>query len=471
MELLKKIPIFIIFLLGLLLMLFSILNVFYLFNWITFLFCICACVNSLFLFSAGWYFLKNTETLSFKKSNASPLVAIVCTCSGEDEEIVKKTLDSMGKIRYKNKNLYLLDDSKGGSLQKYCKGNKIQYITRKNRENFKAGNLNNFLFNYCKEDYLLIFDKDDFKLVDPNIINELLPFFEDKKIAYIQTKKTTIHGSLFENAIKETNSLFYNLIQPINNKADAALFGGSLALMDTRILKKLGGFPNYLIEDIAYSFNVLFKGYKGKYINKSYVLSYKIENFSEFQKQQFRYNFSNTELLLKFYLKNFFKIPLRLHKTFILQFLGLHFLSLSQSISAIFLVFFILFLPFFYYNILILFVFLFPLAVLIFSKEYTNSYKIGIVAYLLNQSLIFTRLLASFKAVLYIKPINYGVTGIGKEKIKLKEVIKRSYLEIICFIVFLTPLFFVSYNPAYYFLIIWNASLFLTTPLFLHLFG
>ena len=192
---------------------------------------------------------------------------------------------------------------------------------------------------------MIIFDKDDFKLVNPDIIIDTLPFFKDNKVAYVQTKKTTTPGTVFENAMRETNTLFYNLIQPINDKKESALFGGSLALMRVDILKKLGGLPTSLIEDVAYSFKVLFNGYKGRYLNNIYVLSNKIESFSEFQKQHFRYNFANTRLLFDSYLPNLSNIPSSLHYHLSLQFFGLHFLSLSQIISCILLPIFMIFLP------------------------------------------------------------------------------------------------------------------------------
>ncbi len=432
--------------------------------------------NSLFLMSAVWYFLTQKREKTLEKTKEKPSVAVACTFVGESMKFVKKTLNCMKKLNYKNKTLYFLDDSQEEEIKKemkfFCKNNNIKYITRKDRKGFKSGNLNNFLFNYCKEKFLIIFDKDDYKLINKNLISDLLPFFKDVKLAYVQTKKMTTKGSIFENAMRETNALFYNLIQPINNKTNSALFGGSLALMKVDIIKKLGGFPNFLIEDVAYSFKVFLNGYKGRYINKNYVLSHKIESFKEFQKQHFRYNFSNTNLFFKYYLPNFFKIPFHLHYHFLLQFLGLHFLSLSQIISCILVVFFMVYLPSsIYLSIsLILFISLFPILTLLISKEYADSYKIGFIAYLVNYSLVFTRISAAVRASLGFKPLKYGATGIGRKKLKLKKVIRGSIIEIIFFICLIFPLFFIPYNPFYFILLFWNALLFLTTLLFLYLF-
>ncbi|MFA5381666.1 MAG: glycosyltransferase [Candidatus Micrarchaeia archaeon] len=473
----KKIIFIIISILSFILIISSLLIFFNFSSFFSFLLIISSFGTAFFLIISVWYFLieKNENSLT-KESDNHPSVAVVCTFSGESFEFLKKTIDAMGKIDYINKKLYLLDDSEDEILKQkikfLCKSKNIIYITRDGREGFKSGNLNNFLFNYCKEEFLLIFDKDDCDLIDSNIIKESLPFFKDKKVAYVQTKKMTNKGSLFENSIRETNLLFYNLIQPINNLTDSALFGGSLALMEVKILKKLGGFPNYLIEDIAYSFKAILNGYKGKYINKNYVLSNKIESYSEFQKQQFRYNFSNTDLLLKEYIPNFFKIPFNLQYKFLIHFFGLHFLSLSQLFSIILLIFFMFYIP----NSIILnlslffLVFLFPLTILLFSKEYNNSYKIGILAYLINFSLVFTRITALLKALFGLKPVSYGVTAIGKNKLNIKKIIKGSFLELIFFFVLLIPILF-NLNILYSFLIIWNALLFLTTPLFLYLFG
>lgn len=441
---------------------------------------VCAIGTSAFILSGAWYFLNETKPIIKKeKIGEYPTVALVCTFSGEDVDIVKKVLMTMKSLNYpKNKiNIYLLDDSNNKKIQKemeeFCKKNNILYIKRKGREGFKAGNVNNFLFNYCKEEYLMLFDKDDFKLVNPNIILDTLPFFKDKEVAYVQTKKTTTKGSLFENAMKETNALFYNLVQPINDKTETALFGGSLALMRVDILKKLGGMQKSLIEDVAYSFKSLFSGFKGRYLNKNYVLSNKIESFSEFQKQHYRYNFANTKLLFDSYIPNVFKIPFSLHYHLSLQFFGLHFLSLSQVIACILLPIFMIYLmPSIYLSTaLVLFVFLFPISILLVGKEYSGSFKIGFIAYLVNHSLAFTRMSAAAKAVLRVKPTTYRITGIGKKTLPLKRVIQGSLVEFIFFILLLIPLFLIPFNPIYIALLVWNASLFLTTPVFLILFG
>ena len=54
-------------------------------------------------------------------------------------------------------------------------------------QGFKAGNLNNML-KHSKEEFIAVFDYDEY-LTNKNFLTDLIPFFQDKKVGYVQTEK------------------------------------------------------------------------------------------------------------------------------------------------------------------------------------------------------------------------------------------------------------------------------------------
>ncbi len=122
-----------------------------------------------------------------------PTVAIVMPVYNEIPETVKRNLLRLTEMKYPKDKMkfYLLDDSTlpeiAGDLKKFAKSNGFVYLHREDRKGFKAGALNNML-KHSKEDYVALFDYDEY-LTNPSFLMDVLPYFEDKKLSYIQTEK------------------------------------------------------------------------------------------------------------------------------------------------------------------------------------------------------------------------------------------------------------------------------------------
>lgn len=376
------------------------------------LFLIIILISTFFSVGGSLYFLTSynaNKKFKYKKPSALPSVSIVIPVYNEEPTMVENTLLSFSKINYPNNRLkcVMLDDSTNtkisSEMKRLAELYNYQYIKRENREGFKAGALNNYL-KHSKEDLIAFFDSDDY-LVDPNFLIETVGYFENEKIAYVQTVKKTENKNFFSRGIDGCYLFFYNYIQPVRNLLGIPMYCGSCGIIRREALQKLGGFPDSLTEDTAFSFMANLNGLKGIFIPKVYALGRDIEKFSSFAKQQYRYTYGNIKLVGD-YKKNFNKLSLTEHLHFVLQFLGFYYLSILLILSAVLTVLLMGYNLFSSGSGLVTMIARTPTSLdflaivsiiisvfgsLLTAKIYFGSVRVGLLTYLLNFSVSFIR--------------------------------------------------------------------------------
>jgi cellulose synthase/poly-beta-1,6-N-acetylglucosamine synthase-like glycosyltransferase len=126
---------------------------------------------------------------SLKPMKTYPTVSVVMPTHDEEIGMIKTNVMELKKLIYpKNKmHIFVLNDSADPkmkkSVQDMCKKLDVTFIYKENNQYYKAGALNNFL-PHSKDEFVAIFDADE-RLENKNFLMETLPFFQDKKIAYV----------------------------------------------------------------------------------------------------------------------------------------------------------------------------------------------------------------------------------------------------------------------------------------------
>ena len=231
-----------------------------------------------------------------------PTVAIVMPVFNEDKGIVKRNMLRLKSLKYPKEMItfYLLDDSDKPDIQqdlkRFADSNGLTYLHREDRKGYKAGALNNML-KHSKEDYIALFDYDEY-LTNQNFLMDLLPYFEDQKLSYIQTEKRYFKGSFFSDTVDLFDAFFFQFVQPSRALNNTAIFAGSCGLIRKSALDKIGGFPEYIIEDTFFSFESDMHNYTSIYIPKVYAYGKPITTFTELVKQQWRYNYGDTQFMM-----------------------------------------------------------------------------------------------------------------------------------------------------------------------------
>ncbi len=361
--------------------------------------------TSFFAISGLTYFLKSRAIpIGTSAPREFPPVAIVSVSYNEGPEKVRNSLSSLKEMEWEGPlNFYLLDDSSNSGivseLSKICKSLGVNFIHRNERRGYKGGALNDF-FSKCKEDFAVIFDADE-RLENPKMLMECMGHFQDPKIAFVQTGKTTsAHGS-FQKAMDETNSTFFDVVVPVNAAEGFSIFLGSCGIIRKSAWAKVK-FPEILVEDVGFAFRIIQANLKGAYVKRIYARGEPMKTFSQFRAQHARYIYGITQLI-PFYLSNFFSLSPKRHFFYFVQIFGLHYLSAAQFLISVLMLIllqnpspeilvgcaFATFFP--------------PISVMVLGWLKGLSLKTSLLAYLLNFSLILPRVFSALKAFLGFK--------------------------------------------------------------------
>ncbi|HUB92835.1 MAG TPA: glycosyltransferase [Candidatus Saccharimonadales bacterium] len=230
-----------------------------------------------------------------------PTVAIAMPVYNEDPALVEKNMARLKEMDYPKEKMkfYILDDSTdrliNSRLSEFSRKSGIRYLHRADRKGFKAGALNNMM-KVSREQFLAIFDYDEY-LSDTRFLLETLPYFQDDRLSYVQTEKKYSKGTFFSDTIDLFDAFFFKFIQPARALNNTAIFAGSCGIIRSSYLRKIGGFPEYIIEDTFFSFESDSKGYKSLYLPKVFALGKPINTFTELVQQQWRYNYGDNQFL------------------------------------------------------------------------------------------------------------------------------------------------------------------------------
>jgi len=369
------------------------------------LFLILVTSNTIFNSFGCYYYLRSYGLSKFvpKKLKTYPRVAVAIPARNEDEQMVKRNVESITRLDYPKDKLriFLLDNSTNRSkeLEEFCKKLGVNYVYMENPVKLKSYVMNKFL-DMVDEEYIAIFDADEY-LIDPSFLKETLPSL-DKKAGFVQTEKQFAPGSFFANGVNAYYSFFYRFMQPVRNLCGSTMFCGSCGVVRKSVVKQVGGFPATPTEDAAFAFKADLAGRGGVFILKTYALGEAIEHFETFLSQQWRYTIGNIWILME-YFQNFFKLKAEEHIHYLAQTFGYAYLSslfiFYSLLSMIFVVTDItlrsinsqVFLPQHLKMFAASYMIAIFLLVVVGGRLYFGSFRLGIMAMLLNFSTAFVR--------------------------------------------------------------------------------
>ncbi len=429
-----------------------------------------------------------------------PSVAIVMPVYNEDPATVKKNIVRLKEMDYPKEkmHIYLLDDSTkvktAEELRAFSKANGIEYMHRKSRSGYKAGALNNFI-KTAKEEYLAIFDYDEY-LTDVSFLKELLPYFAIKNLSYVQTEKSYSKGTFFSETINLFDAFFFNFVQPSRALNNTAIFAGSCGIINVNAIKKIGGFPEYVIEDTFFSFESDIHKYKSLYVPKIYALGKPIKTFTELARQQWRYNYGDTQFLHYFFKKRASNKSVKLSALQNIDYLthgsGMNYISVVLvlfTLVSVLIVFATATAPLTALNMTLLFksssipatiealgimAFIVSLiAPVLLIKLQFKSIRKGIMVLFLNFALAITRTKAAIAALMPNTPSSLWVRGFVSNGTRVTNALKSSFSEItfasILFMLSIFAMFINNFSGAIW--LFWYSILYFSTFAFFYKYG
>jgi cellulose synthase (UDP-forming) len=203
------------------------------------------------------------------KSVEYPHVDVFIPTYTEPVELLFKTINACTHMDYPDKNkvhIYLCDDGNRTEMKELAKKMNINYLSRSDNENAKAGNLNNALKN-SSSPYIVTIDAD--MIPKHWFLMETVPYFMAKEyIGFVQTPQDFYNPDLFqyylysESRIPNEQDYFYHDVQLSRNKTNSVIYGGSNTMLSRKALEDVGGFvTGVLTEDFATGMAIQSKGY------------------------------------------------------------------------------------------------------------------------------------------------------------------------------------------------------------------
>lgn len=224
-------------------------------------------------------------------------VAVFIPVYGEPVDEIKQTAIAAKNI-YGLHDTYILDDGESDDVAKMAEQIGVNYIRRPIHDHAKAGNIN-YALTQTKNDYFLILDADF--VAKPTILYETIPFFENDKLAFVQTPQFyDNHNNFVSTAASFMQNVFYSLIQSGKNRFNAAFCVGTNVIFRRSAIDAIGGMHEASkSEDIWTSLHLHELGYDSIYIPTVLAVGKTPETLKAYSKQQLRWATGSFEIFLR----------------------------------------------------------------------------------------------------------------------------------------------------------------------------
>src|SRR3972149_2140999 len=164
-------------------------------------------------------------------------VAVLVTTYNEPEEVLTPTIAATVALEPAHET-WVLDDGHRPAIQRLAREMGARYLSRPDNAHAKAGNLNHAL-GIIEADVIAVLDADH--VAGPNFLRHTLCYFDDPRVAIVQTPQDFYNLDSFEHERRgdrqfNEEAVFYRVIGPGKNKWDAAFWCGTSALVRTKAL-------------------------------------------------------------------------------------------------------------------------------------------------------------------------------------------------------------------------------------------
>jgi cellulose synthase (UDP-forming) len=235
---------------------------------------------------------------------------------GEPKKMLKESLIAIKNLNYPHET-YLCDEEDDPELKTFCKEHHIHHISREHKINAKAGNINNALESVASGDICLILDPDH--VVYPNFLEEVLPYFEDDRIGYVQVVQAYYnqYETVIAKAAAEQTYQFYGPVMMTLNTYGSVPAIGANCCFRRKALDSIGGHASGLTEDLHTS--LLLQAKKWKSVYNPVIVSKGLVpwNFSGYCLQQLKWAKGSFDLLFQVFPKYFHKLSMLQILTFL----------------------------------------------------------------------------------------------------------------------------------------------------------
>lgn len=242
-------------------------------------------------------------------------VSLQLPCYAEPPEVVMETMDRLAVQDYPHYEVIVIDNNTPDEalwrpLEAHC----ARLNEQMGRDVFrffhvaplagaKAGALN-YCMNIMAPDADIVAVVDADYLARPDFLSKLVPFFDDPKLAYVQTP----HDYFGYEGSDYLTACYWEYMP--NNKVDmpgVSEYGGgftigTMCLIRTEALREVGGWAEWcLTEDSEVSVRLRAAGYHGYYLGETFGRGLIPDTFDDYKKQRFRWTAGPVQQLRRYW--------------------------------------------------------------------------------------------------------------------------------------------------------------------------
>lgn len=196
----------------------------------------------------------------------TPVAVLYTTCN----DFVETSALSCAKLDYERFRVYILDDSSDRDIMRRidrfaARYDHVQVVRRRDREGFKAGNLNHALGHVVQEPLFVIADSDE--ILPRDFLRVLVPRINgDPDCGFIQANHRCLQrGTKLQRDMCHGVDVHWKWYQPLRNRFGFVMFLGHGAILRRSCWQLVGGFPEVVSEDLAYAIAIREQGYYGTF--------------------------------------------------------------------------------------------------------------------------------------------------------------------------------------------------------------
>ena len=257
-----------------------------------------------------WYYYWNISIPKTPITKDSFTVDILTTFfPGEPYEMIVDTLNAIQNITYPH-TTFLCDEANDPYLKNLCKDLGVIHVTRENRIDAKAGNINNAL-QIATGEICVVLDPDH--IPNPDFLDPIIPFFNDLKIGFVQIVQSyyNIGETLVARGAAEQTYQFYGPMMMTMNSYGTVNAIGANCTFRRAALDSIGGHAPGLAEDMHTAMLLHSKGWTSVYVPQVLAKGLVPSSLTAFFKQQLKWARGTFDLLFYVYPKLFTKFTIR----------------------------------------------------------------------------------------------------------------------------------------------------------------
>jgi cellulose synthase (UDP-forming) len=227
----------------------------------------------------------------------APVDVFIATLN-EPFDILERTIVSATCIDHHDLRVWVLDDGARPWVRQLAEELGVQYVSRRNGQHAKAGNINNglaiALATGRRPEFILLLDADF--TVSRNILRRTLGLFEELDVGIVQTPQHFFNPDPVQNNLlctkvwPDEQRFFFNYMLEAKDAWGVAFCCGTSAVVRVTALEAIGGMATETVtEDMLTTFKLKERGFRTIFLNEQLSMGLAPEGLQEYIKQRSRW--------------------------------------------------------------------------------------------------------------------------------------------------------------------------------------